>query len=425
MPATTYMEVDPRRDHSLRVPRPDLSQKLNTPNACTGCHLEATKLPDSVDRAPLKDYAGWLRVAREGNREVQAEIKRVDQWSAQHVSRWYSAEKRDVPHFAPSLAAGRTSSDDGERRLRDLLKDRKQPAIARATAALELGPYVERDNATVRALEDVLTDLSPQVRAAAIISLMHAGEDRLRANVAPLLNDPIRLVRIEAARSLAHVHELPPKVAERLEEVLVELRESILIYSDRAQAHLVLGSMFEATAQPQGFDENLINAEAAYRTAMRVEPTVTGPRRNLAAVLDRKLEHFKAEAAKAQQQGDLQAVQRVGELAEKVLAEVDRLRREELELLKRDAKLLPRNAAIQSQLGLSLYLHGEQAEAEGALKKACELDPNEPHYAYQLAIYYRDAKRPTEALAWIRKAVELRPDSEAYLQLLRELQSQF
>ena len=35
MPQTTYMDVDPRRDHSFRVPRPDLSVKLGTPNACT------------------------------------------------------------------------------------------------------------------------------------------------------------------------------------------------------------------------------------------------------------------------------------------------------------------------------------------------------------------------------------------------------
>ena len=38
MPTTTYMVVDPRRDHSLRVPRPDLSAKLGTPNACNDCH---------------------------------------------------------------------------------------------------------------------------------------------------------------------------------------------------------------------------------------------------------------------------------------------------------------------------------------------------------------------------------------------------
>ena len=40
MPARTYMVVDPRRDHSLRVPRPDLSAALGTPNACTGCHRD-------------------------------------------------------------------------------------------------------------------------------------------------------------------------------------------------------------------------------------------------------------------------------------------------------------------------------------------------------------------------------------------------
>ncbi|CAD5291831.1 conserved exported hypothetical protein [Alteromonas sp. 38] len=38
MPETTYMGVDARRDHSFKVPRPDLSAKYDTPNVCTGCH---------------------------------------------------------------------------------------------------------------------------------------------------------------------------------------------------------------------------------------------------------------------------------------------------------------------------------------------------------------------------------------------------
>ena len=33
-----YMGNDFRRDHSFRIPRPDLSVKYNTPNACNGCH---------------------------------------------------------------------------------------------------------------------------------------------------------------------------------------------------------------------------------------------------------------------------------------------------------------------------------------------------------------------------------------------------
>jgi predicted CXXCH cytochrome family protein len=39
MPTRTYMLIDPRHDHSLRVPRPDLAQ-YEVPNACNGCHAD-------------------------------------------------------------------------------------------------------------------------------------------------------------------------------------------------------------------------------------------------------------------------------------------------------------------------------------------------------------------------------------------------
>jgi len=38
MPETVYMGVDFRRDHSLRIPRPDLSVQTDIPNACNKCH---------------------------------------------------------------------------------------------------------------------------------------------------------------------------------------------------------------------------------------------------------------------------------------------------------------------------------------------------------------------------------------------------
>ena len=34
MPTETYMQVDPRHDHSLRVPRPAQTVALGVPNAC-------------------------------------------------------------------------------------------------------------------------------------------------------------------------------------------------------------------------------------------------------------------------------------------------------------------------------------------------------------------------------------------------------
>ena len=38
MTGKRYMQVDPRRDHSFRIPRPDLSRRTQAPDACTGCH---------------------------------------------------------------------------------------------------------------------------------------------------------------------------------------------------------------------------------------------------------------------------------------------------------------------------------------------------------------------------------------------------
>jgi len=276
---------------------------------------------------------------------------------------------------------------------------------------------VQPQSGLVSALVEVLKDPSPQVRAAAIMSLMNTSDDELIAHVSPCLSDPVRFVRLEAARTLAHVggDRLHPNDVKRLDAGMLELRDSVLIESDRASAHLVLGTLFEATG-------DFATAEDAYRTAMQVEPTLTGTRRNLAAVLERRVEEFKQQAAEASQRGDKNETLAAGKRAGEILEEVERLRREELEFLKRDAKLVPNNASVHSQLGLSLYVHGHKEEAEAALRKACELAPRDPYFPYQLAIYYRDTKRPAEALTWARKAVELRPDGSGYLQLLRELQ---
>ena len=82
MPQRHYMVVDGRRDHSFRVPRPDLSQTLGTPNACTDCHK---------NRSPA--------------------------WAAETVARWYGPARRGGWHYAEALHAGQTARPDAERQL--------------------------------------------------------------------------------------------------------------------------------------------------------------------------------------------------------------------------------------------------------------------------------------------------------------------
>lgn len=98
MPAKTYMVVHERRDHSFRVPRPDLSATIGTPNTCNQCHADKTAA-----------------------------------WAAQQVASWYPAGRQNRPHYGTALHAGRTGAAGAERLLDDLIADPDQPAIARAS----------------------------------------------------------------------------------------------------------------------------------------------------------------------------------------------------------------------------------------------------------------------------------------------------
>jgi predicted CXXCH cytochrome family protein len=167
MPAQTYMVVDPRRDHSLRVPRPDLSVKLGVPNACTQCHRDQT-----------------------------------DAWAAEAVAAWTGGAQRER-HYGEVLQAARRGEPGGRDGLLELLADGGQPAIVRATGLALLARYAEAR--TLPALAAGLADADPLARLSALRALEpYPLSQRWRA-AAPLLDDPRRALRIEAARLLAGV----------------------------------------------------------------------------------------------------------------------------------------------------------------------------------------------------------------------------
>ena len=95
MMATPYMAVDYRHDHSFQIPRPDLSLKLGTPNACTGCHLDSEALPDERRKQLDSYYAAWMQAARDGDAQVAAELRKWNQWSADKMAEWYPETKVD------------------------------------------------------------------------------------------------------------------------------------------------------------------------------------------------------------------------------------------------------------------------------------------------------------------------------------------
>lgn len=246
MPVKNYMVVDARRDHSLRVPRPDLSVAIGTPNACTQCHAD-----------------------------------RSAQWAAETVAGWYPKGLQTSSHYGIALHAGRAGAADAEQQLDRLILDKSQPAIAWASALPLLAPYASP--ASEAAIKAALADPDPLVRLAAPRAVPGIPPPRVVNAIAPLLSDSVRAVRIAAARALAGTDllALPPEQQTALVKATAELVAAEMVDAERPEAHLNLGLLDLRRRQ-------LPEAEKEYRTALRLDPNFVPALVNLAD-LDRML----------------------------------------------------------------------------------------------------------------------------------------
>jgi len=420
MPQTTYMEVHARRDHSLRNPRPDLSVQLGLPNACTRCHLDKEKA-GMQDRDDLRQYLDWILAARNGDEKVKAVLAQLDQEMDKACQEWYGKqrqqERRFDKYFAATVDAARRGDPESEKGLLRVVGDGRLPAIVRASALLELGQFdsLQSTNATL----ELLRDPYPPIRATAISNLQgRLAEGEFAAAIAPLLADPIRLVRTEAARALSGVPEgaLRGFQRQQLSDALAEYKRGLLMNNDRAGAHLMLGIVAEGQGQEQ-------EAVRAYQDALHVEPRTTGPRTNLAALYDRLAEAEDRRANQAALRGDAPAAEGAQAEANRLRQEATRLRRDELDLFARDARLAPQAAFVQYRYGMLLYLHRRYDEAEQSLRKAHELEPNNPQLLLGLVLFYKERKDARQALPLAEQLCQLRPQDATYRQVLAEIRA--
>ena len=417
MPEKTYMEVDPRRDHGLKVPRPDLSLQLGTPNACSGCHLERTRV-NPEKREALGEYSNWLDAVSSGDSEIRSELEELDRWAAEKVFTWYGepSRERQDHDFAAILSAARRGVPAVEPLLRKLCKDRRAPAIVRATAVGELVQF-EGEHAS-RTLRDALQDRDPQVRLAAVdayqVNLGNASLLKgISRDLAPLLDDPRRAVRQATARVLAGVPPggLTSQQVELRDRLLGQWRGNLGRTEAPAIAQMNLGIHYEQTATSS---KELERAIESYEKSIELAPDVAGPRSNLVSVLETRLSL--GPTLDEQLQNSL-------------LDQIKELRQQELQLLKRDLTLLPDSAppvvraAMTHRYGLSLYLSGNLVAARKALEVAVRLQPNHPHYLFLLAKFYESQQELDRARQAVKRLLKLRPENEMYHLFLRELQA--
>ena len=379
MTARTYMVVDPRRDHSFRVPRPDLSKVTGAPDACTGCHEDKSA-----------------------------------EWSAATLQQWFPEGRTGNDHYGEALAAGRNWQRDRAARLSSLVADTDQAAIVRATGLSLLAQ--QPDATTFDAIRTALDSGEPLMQLAAIDILGGApGEVRLQL-LRPLLSHPSLALRAAAARQLAFViKQLPQGQRVDLDAALEEYKAVQAFNSDRPEGWV------NRAALHVELDE-MVQAEAALRTAIDRFPWFAASYLNLADQYRRDGRHAEAEsllvAATEASPDDPGAWFALG-LAQVRGGQSDAA----IEAFRRAVELAPDGPYYRYVLGVALNSTGLGAEAIAELERAYARFPAYRDIPLALATMHRDAGNKEAALRYARALLEISAEDPAALQLIGELGS--
>jgi len=382
MPTRTYMVVDPRRDHGLKVPRPDLTVTIGVPNVCNRCHEDESA-----------------------------------EWARDKVIEWYGPRRPDDPHFAPVFAAAWAGEQSA---LNGLIRITQRPdvgPIVRATAAYLLGRYAHPDS--FAALRALLQDSDALVRFSALRAIDSlrevASPSEMASSIGPLLRDPILLVRAEAARALVPLRSaLDRQLRKLLRPALREYKQTQWLSNDQAAYHN-LGVLYEQLGDTK-------EALRAYEHALEIDNRFNPTRFNLAMLYYRlgrvkKAEQIYKEILKYEPES-ADAYYSLGLL----IAEDESRLAEAAKYLGKAAELAPERARVRYNYGLALQRLGRVAEAERELVAAAKLQPDSTDFLYAVTQLYVQQERWKEARAWADYLIRTEPDNPRWLRLARQIE---
>ena len=373
MPGRYYMGIDYRPDHSLRIPRPDLSIKLGTPNACNRCHGDKT-----------------------------------NQWSDQYISKWYGPGRR--AHYGTIIAAGRKQLPEARQDLIKLGGDPLYPVIVRATALSLLSAYPGDE--TNRAYQLALMDEEALIRRTAVDQLNVSDPQRQTDLLVAMLYDPVKAVRIEAARRLTEIPspQLDEKQDELFRTTLLEYEQAMEYSGDFAFGRYNLGNLYTNLKKPELAIEN-------YKAALNIDGQFYPAKVNLAMLYNQMGQNDKTEKLL------LEVVREHPELYE-VKYSLGLLLAEEKEYteaaryLEAAARGMPERSRVHYNLGLLLDYLGRNVQAESALQSALELEPANIEYLSAIAQYYLKREMYQEAKRIAEQIISRHPNNRLGPQLL-------
>jgi predicted CXXCH cytochrome family protein len=377
----TYMVVDRRHDHSFRVPRPDLSARLSTPNACNDCH---------------------------GDKSAQ--------WAASAIETWHGANRKGWQKYAEAFHSSWSSQADAAALLAGVAADASAPAFARAGALSELAPYVSPAN--INLARSALADPDPMVRIGALDMLANVSAAQLWPIVSPLLTDSNRGVRMHAAALLAAVPTVSQPAAdrERFERAAAEFVAAQRLNADRPEARSALGNFLARRGL-------LSDAETEYKAALRLSSAFAPAAINLADLYRQLGRDGNGEnvlrAAIAASPQDAGLHHALGLALTRL-----KQREESLNELRRAAELDPERARYAYVYAVALHSAGRGDDAIAVLKASLARHPGDRDTLLALVGYTRDAGDVTAALDYAEQLARAAPGEPGLTALIETLRRQ-
>lgn len=238
MPTKRYMGVDDRRDHSFKIPRPDLSSQFNTPNACTQCHDEKSS-----------------------------------QWATDKLEEWHGKPEEILKSKYFLMALNNGQAINLEDHL-SIIADSQLDIISRASA-LQMLSFTTQ-TITIEVLKPYLEHQESLLRlSAANAAILLTPSDRVEY-LTPLLVDKFRAIRVAALRNLV-TSKIPVKYQQAFDKALTVLFNANELASWRGEGRVNEGALAIEI-------NNLMAAEKSFQGAIKVEPYFEAGYINLADV---------------------------------------------------------------------------------------------------------------------------------------------
>jgi Tfp pilus assembly protein PilF len=377
MPGRYYMGIDFRNDHSFRIPRPDLSMEQDTPNACKACHWD-----------------------------------KPHQWSADYYTKWYGIKKK--PHYGTVFTAGRKRLPKIQRDLIRLAEDQLSPAVVRATALTLLSHYPGDMN--FKTFEKALVDPDSLVRHTAVRQMPVVDQKTIVRLFVPMLYDPAKAVRIQAAMNLTAIppKQLTARQRELFEAVLTEYQLSLEYVGDFPQGRFNLGNMYVNLGQPE-------KAETNYKAAIEIDNLFYPAKVNLAMHYNRTGRNDDAEKFLREVISEHPELYEASYSLGLLLVE-QKKPNDAVRYLRKAAEGMPTRARVHYNLGLLLQQLKRLDEAERYLLRALQIEPDSMDYLFAVADHYIKRRKLAEAKRVAELMISKHPSNDLGRRLLRVIE---